>query len=127
MSMQQEKRMEVMLRTVKSRLRVLSKLEKAIHKYRQRFQEALYLDFKKPIAETDLTELYPLLSEIRHVHSNLRNWARPYSESNNIAFAGTRNKIIRNGKGVCLIISPWNYPVLLTLGPLISAIAAGNT
>ena len=106
---------------------MLSKFEKALHHYRSRFQEALYLDFKKPSTETDLTELYPLLSEIRYIRSNLRNWARPYSEPNNLAFTGTRNKIVRNGKGVCLIISPWNYPVLLTLGPLLSAITAGNT
>ena len=124
---QQEKRQEILLRPIKDRIKVLSNMEKALHRYRDSFREVLYLDFKKPNQETDLTELYPVLSEIRHVKSNLRNWARPQIIPNNLAFTGTRSKVTRNGKGVCLVISPWNYPVSLTLGPLVSAIAAGNT
>lgn len=102
-------------------------MEKKLLQYRNEFQEALYQDFKKPFKETDLTELYPVLGEIRYAKSNLRNWMRPVSVDNAFTFAGTKSSVIRTGKGTCLIISPWNYPVALTFGPMVSAIAAGNT
>ncbi len=124
---QQLNRHTLSIRPVRKRLQQLKKLENALHRYRADFQTALYNDFKKTTTETDLTELYPLLSEIRHVRSNLRNWLRPEVIENGLAFLGTKGTIIRSGKGVCLIISPWNYPVNLTIGPLISAIAAGST
>ncbi len=124
---QQNHRQKVSRRTVRKRLYVLKALEKTLHRYRKDFQEALYKDFRKTTTETDLTELYPLLSEIRHVRANLRNWLRDEVIENGLAFWGTKGTITRAAKGVCLIISPWNYPLVLTLGPLISAIAAGNT
>jgi len=115
------------LRTCHERIKKLSVLERSLHHYRLEIHEALYKDFKKPPTETDLTELYPVLNEIRNVKANLANWMRPVRVDNTLAFAGTKSTIVRNGKGVCLIISPWNYPFMLSFGPIVSAIAAGNT
>jgi aldehyde dehydrogenase (NAD+) len=111
----------------KQRLAKLSALEKALeHDYRQALREALYADFKKPFLETDLTEIYPVLAEIKHVRRNLRDWMRPKRVGSPLPLLGSRSYIRYESKGVCLILSPWNFPVNLTFGPLVSAIAAGN-
>ncbi len=113
-------------RKLKSRISMLSLLEKAIHQHRKAFRDALFEDFRKPHMETDITELYVVLKEIRHTKANLRNWARSQNVATPLALLGTSSEVVYEAKGVCLIISPWNYPVNLSLGPLVSAIAAGN-
>ena len=113
-------------RSIRERVKLLSKMEKSVLKFRQDFRDALYSDFRKPFEETDITELYVVLKEIRHVKANLRNWSRSESAVTPLALLGTSAKIVPEGKGVCLILSPWNFPVNLSLAPLVSAIAAGN-
>lgn len=112
--------------TVKERKALLKKLEKAILRFRQPLKEALYQDFRKPREETDLTEILPLVSEIRHVRRNLRGWLAPRRVSTPLPLLGSSSRIKLSSKGVVLIISPWNYPILLTLSPLIGALAGGN-
>ncbi len=84
-------------------------------------------DFGKPEMETLVSEIYPLMIEIRHAQKQLRNWTKPEKVSAPLFLKGTQNYIRYEPRGVCLIIAPWNYPLFLTLGPIISAIAAGNT
>lgn len=118
---------EVGRQGVKQRLAKLKALEKALeHEYRQAVREALWADFKKPHLETDLTEIYPVLAEIKHTRRNLRDWMRPKRVGSPLPLLGSRSYIRYESKGVCLILSPWNFPVNLTFGPLVSAIAAGN-
>jgi aldehyde dehydrogenase (NAD+) len=83
-------------------------------------------DFKKPVPEVDLTEIYPVLTEARHALRHLRRWMKPKRVWPTLALLSTRASLRYEPKGVALIISPWNYPFNLTVGPLISAIAAGN-
>ena len=124
---QQERYLEVGRHTLKERLSRLKALKKALeHNYRQAIREALYADFKKPFLETDLTEIYPVLAEIRHAEQNLRDWMRPKRVNSPMTMLGSRSYIQYESKGVCLILSPWNFPLNLTFGPLVSAIAAGN-
>lgn len=124
---QQERYLEVGRHTLKQRLSRLKALKKALeHHYRQPIREALYQDFKKPFLETDLTEIYPVLAEIRHAEQNLRDWMRPKRVNSPLTMLGSRSYIQYESKGVCLILSPWNFPLNLTFGPLVSAIAAGN-
>ena len=124
---QQEKFLEVGRQSNKQRLSKLRALKKALeHDYRQAIREALYADFKKPYLETDLTEIYPVLAEIRHAERNLRDWMRPKRVDSPLTMLGSRSYIHYESKGVCLILSPWNFPLNLTFGPLVSAIAAGN-
>lgn len=119
--------LEVGSRKYSERLTRLKALKKALeYDYRQAIREALYADFKKPYLETDLTEIYPVLTEIKHAERNLRDWMKPKRISNPLTMIGSRSYIQYESKGVCLILSPWNFPLNLTFGPLVSAIAAGN-
>src|SRR5688572_24903167 len=107
-----ENRLLVNNKSLGDRLRGLSALEKSLLHYRSAFHQALYNDFRKPEQETDITELYPVLHEIRYAKSNLRNWMQPQKVDNPISFYGTHSKVMRVSKGTCLLISPWNYPLL---------------
>ena len=89
-------------------------------------QQALYQDFQKPPEETDLTELWPSLTEIRHTARHLKKWAAPRAVGTPLALLGTKSWVQVEPKGVVLIIAPWNYPFYLAISPLASAIAAGN-
>ncbi len=113
---------------VKERREKLRKLERWIRDHREDIQKAVYNDLQKPTQESDLTEIYVVLSEIKKARKNLRNWMMPKKVApGSIVFWGTRAETYPEPKGVCLIISPWNYPFQLAIGPLVSAIAAGNT
>lgn len=88
---------------------------------------AVYKDFRKSKEETKLTEIFPVVSEIRHMIRNLNKWMQPQPVPTPLSFFGSVNKIMYESIGQSLIISPWNFPFLLSMGPLVSAIAAGNT
>jgi len=114
--------------TYKERIKKLKRLKNALEKdFKQDIRDALYKDFKKPHLETDLTEIYPVIDEIKFVSSNLKSWTSRQKVDTPIALLGSSSWIRNEPKGVCLIISPWNFPINLTFGPLVSAIAGGNT
>lgn len=114
--------------TCKDRLKKIERLQYLLeHDYRDRFCEALYRDLKKPVVETDLTEIYPVIKEIKYVKRHLRSWMRKHYVSTPLVLLGSQSYTLYEPKGVCLIMSPWNFPINLTLTPLVSAIAAGNT
>ncbi|MEQ9412646.1 MAG: aldehyde dehydrogenase family protein, partial [Cyclobacteriaceae bacterium] len=93
---------------------------------RSRLKEAVHKDFQKPSAEVDISEAYPVIGEIKHALSDLDQWVRPTKVDATINYLGTRSEIRYEPKGVCLILSPWNFPFNLCVGPLISCLAAGN-
>lgn len=111
---------------VKSRIETLTRIKQWIEENRVNIQQAIFKDFGKPSAEVDLSEVYVVLSELRHTLKNIEEWTRPKKVAAPVALLGTKSKVIYEPKGVCLIISPWNFPFNLTLGPLVSALAAGN-
>ncbi|MGB0930534.1 MAG: aldehyde dehydrogenase family protein [Chitinophagales bacterium] len=114
--------------TAKERIQKLDKLYVAVEKtYREEIKEAMYKDFKKHPSEVDLTEVYVVTSEIKHAKSHLKKWMRKQKVGTPLAMMGSSSWVHYEPKGVCLIISPWNFPLNLTFGPLVSAIAAGNT
>ncbi|TXD82413.1 aldehyde dehydrogenase family protein [Subsaximicrobium wynnwilliamsii] len=114
--------------TYKQRITKLKALRKAVeHTYKQEIRDALYKDFKKPSLEVDLTEIYPIVDEIKFVSKHLKSWLKKQKVETPMALLGSSSWIKNEPKGVCLIISPWNFPINLTFGPLVSAIAAGNT
>jgi aldehyde dehydrogenase (NAD+) len=118
-----------LLRTepIKHRKNRLQNLKNWIHANRSAIHQAIYNDFKKPAAEVDGAEIFHVLSEIKLALSKLSTWTTPIKVEAPLTMIGTRSWIKPEPKGVCLIISPWNYPFSLAIGPLISAIAAGNT
>ncbi len=114
--------------SAKTRIEKLNSLLKAVREtYRKQIQEALYKDFGKPHTETDLTEIYPIVKEIKHTRKHLHRWMRKQRVETPLTLMGTSSWYRYESKGVCLILSPWNFPLNLTFGPLVSAIAAGNT
>ena len=112
----------------KARINKLNALKRALEiTYKEELRAALYEDFKKPHLETDLTELYLVIKEIKFARANLRSWMNKKRARTPLTLFGTKSWIQHEPKGVCLIISPWNYPINLTFSPLVSAISAGNT
>jgi aldehyde dehydrogenase (NAD+) len=94
--------------------------------HRTDIQQALYQDFRKPPAETDVTEIWSSLVELKHTSRHLGRWLAPRRVGTPLALMGTKGWVQVEPKGVVLIIAPWNYPFYLAIDPLISAIAAGN-
>ncbi len=112
--------------TARERRQKLKRLQKALMQYRPDIREALYHDFRKNPSEVDLTEIYPVISEIKHTRRYLSRWMARQRVDTPLALLGSSSYIHYEPKGVVLIVSPWNFPVNLTFAPLIAAIAAGN-
>jgi len=104
----------------------LQRLRTWILSNREQIHRAMYADFKKPPVEVDGIELFHVLAELRSALANLDRWASPVKVDAPLTMLGTRSFIQYEPRGVCLIISPWNYPFSLAVGPLVSALAAGN-
>lgn len=111
--------------SLEERLTKLKKLRFWIKDHQSEIQKALWKDFKKPEAEVDLSEIFPVTSEINHALKNLGAWMKPKSVSTPLPMLGTKGKIYFEPKGRVLILAPWNFPFNLTVGPLVSALAAG--
>jgi aldehyde dehydrogenase (NAD+) len=111
---------------VAARRQRLRRLAHWLTMHRADIQEALYQDFRKPAAETDVTEIWASLVELKHTSRHLGQWLAPRRVGTPLALMGTKGWVQVEPKGVVLIIAPWNYPFYLAIDPLISAIAAGN-
>ncbi len=114
-------------KSANERSRQLKGLADFIKENQKSIEEAAFRDFRKPAMEVRAMEIYPVLNELHFIRKNLKKWSRPETVSGGIKFAGTKSKIIKEPKGQVLIISPWNYPFNLSMIPLITAIAAGNS
>jgi aldehyde dehydrogenase (NAD+) len=112
--------------SAKERVLKLKRLRRGILNHRHEIAAAIKEDFGKQPVETDITEIIPVLSEIRHTIRHLSRWMKPKKVGTPLLLFGTRSYIRYEPKGIVLIISPWNYPFTLTFNPLIAAIAAGN-
>lgn len=124
---QQKKALELRTEPVSERIKRLRALRNWIKSNRAKVQKAIYDDFKKPAGEVDGTEIFHVLAEIKYAVDQLDQWSAPRKVDTPITFLGTRSYLKAEPRGVCLIIAPWNYPFSLAIGPLVSALAAGNT
>ena len=104
----------------------LKLIETWLINHRKEIQEAMFADYSKPSSEVDLTEIWSCVTEIRHLRRQLKKWMRPKKVPPTLIMAATDAWIQNEPKGVVLIIAPWNFPINLSICPLISAIAAGN-
>jgi aldehyde dehydrogenase (NAD+) len=112
---------------IKWRKDQLIRLKSALIRHEKEIEKALFEDFKKPASEVLLSETGVLLLEINHAIAHLNSWcADEYVNSSFLLFP-SESRIMHEPYGVCLIVSPWNYPINLSFAPLIGAIAAGNT
>ncbi len=113
-------------REVRFRREALKRLREAILAWEPRLEEALQADLGKVAAEAYMSEIGMVLAGLRDTLAHLRSWSRPRRVLAPLAQFPSRCEVIPEPYGVALIISPWNYPVLLGLDPLVAAIAAGN-
>ncbi len=112
---------------LKERRAALARLADAIRQNEAALVAAMAEDFGKPEAEVILTEIVPVMQEIRYAIRQLRRWMRPQRAAPTLITFGTAARVRPEARGVCLIIAPWNYPFNLAIGPLVSALAAGNS
>nr|KAF6438124.1 hypothetical protein HJG59_008781 [Molossus molossus] len=89
-------------------------------------QEALAQDLRKSASESEVSEISTSQSEIDLALRNLRAWMKDEKVSKKLAVQLSSAFIRKEPFGLVLIIAPWNYPVNLTLVPLVGALAAGN-
>ena len=112
---------------VSFRLSQLQKLKDGIRRYEEKLDQALEADLGKSRMESYMCEIGLTLSELTWMQKHLRSLVREKRVSTPLAQFAARSFRSPSPYGTVLIMSPWNYPVLLTLEPLIDAIAAGNT
>lgn len=112
---------------VNGRRAVLQILANTIKEMEGEILEALKADLGKSDTESYMCEIGLALSEIRDTRKHLRRWARTRFAPTPLAQFPSRSRIIPEPYGNVLIMAPWNYPFLLCISPLVSALAAGNT
>jgi coniferyl-aldehyde dehydrogenase len=111
----------------RQRNQALQKLEQALLRRKNDFIRAIADDFGgRSAEETVALELFPVVNEIRHARRHLRRWMAPRHAPVPWQFWPARARVQYQPLGVAGILSAWNYPVFLTLGPLVGAVAAGN-
>jgi coniferyl-aldehyde dehydrogenase len=113
--------------TLAERQENLAKLERILVDNSEAIADAINRDFGHRAAEeTKLLELFGCIDGIRHTRHKLRKWMKPQRRHVSVLFATGSNRVIPQPKGVVGIVSPWNYPLFLTVSPLTSVLAAGN-
>src|SRR6056297_919447 len=114
-------------KNVAYRKKYLKKLQQEILDQEDVICDALYADFKKPKFESLATETQFALAELKHAIKNMNAWSEPKRVSASWSNFPSKEWIQPEPYGKVLIISPWNYPFMLAISPLIGALAAGNT
>ncbi len=109
------------------RITALKKLRQALMENEAAIAQALREDLGKSPEESYMCETGMVISEIRYLLRHIRRYTRERTVSTPLAQFAARSYCKPTPYGVCLIMSPWNYPLLLTLDPLADALAAGNT
>jgi aldehyde dehydrogenase (NAD+)/coniferyl-aldehyde dehydrogenase len=109
------------------RLALLKRLERALVDRADELCRAVSADFgHRSEMETRVAEIFPSLEGMRHAERHLRRWMRPRRRSVSHWFLPAQNHVIAQPLGLAGVVVPWNYPLFLALGPLVSALSAGN-
>jgi coniferyl-aldehyde dehydrogenase len=105
----------------------LRRLRDALRRHARECASAAAIDFGlRASDETMLVDLLPSLLHIDHLLRHLRRWMKPSRRSPELLFSTNRAEVRYQPKGVVGIVVPWNFPFYLALGPLATALAAGN-
>lgn len=108
------------------RIAQLKKLQKALKENEKKLLTALYSDLHKTEIEGYFSEIGIVNEELKFAIKHLKRWMKPKRVKTPIVQFPSKSSIIYEPFGTVLIMSPWNYPINLTLAPLIGSIAAGN-
>ncbi|MFA7127345.1 MAG: aldehyde dehydrogenase [Bacilli bacterium] len=106
---------------------MLKQLKAKIQQKEEEIFEALYLDLGKSRTEAYMSEVGMVYSEIDHMLKYMNRYAKIKRVATPLAQFKAKSQIISSPYGSVLIMSPWNYPFLLTMDPLVDALASGNT
>ena len=109
------------------RLQRIVRLREAMMAQRAAFYAAFAQDYRKAPSEVEASEFLPVMEEIRHALGRLKRWMKPRRVWPTSTMLGTYASVQYQPRGRVLIVAPWNYPLSLCFGPLVSALAAGNT
>ena len=113
---------------IKWRIQQLKKLKAAVIAHEKEFEDALAEDLGRSQVEAYLCDIGPIVVEINEMIRGLRRWARPERHfSGFMCFPSIITKVYKMPYGVSLVISPFNFPILLTIGVVAAAMAGGNT
>lgn len=126
-ALQQRKALQWRLSTCEERIARIERLRDAVLARREAIVQASLADMRRPALETELIEVDGIVAEANHTIRHLRQWMKPRKVRTPLTLFGTRAQVRHEPKGVCLILGPWNVPHISALGPLVSALAAGNT
>jgi aldehyde dehydrogenase (NAD+) len=114
-------------KSVKFRLEQLIRFRQILKENEVLLYDAIYADFGKSVFETYETELALIYHEINQAIKKVKQWSKPKKVHTNLANFPGKSRIYSEPFGNTLVIGAWNYPYQLTLVPVVSAIAAGNT
>ena len=113
---------------VKWRIQQLKRLKEAVIAHENEFVQALVEDLGRSELEAYLCDVGPIITEINEMISGLRRWARPEIHfSGLMCFPSLFTKVYKMPYGVSLVISPFNFPILLTISVVAAAMCGGNT
>ncbi len=114
-------------RSAEWRERQLNALRSMMKEHAEEFYAALWTDLRRNRIEADWVDVKYITSEIEYVLAHLRRWMKSVWVSTPFVLTASRAHVRFDPLGVALIIGTWNYPVMVTLSPLIGAISGGNT
>lgn len=112
---------------VKTRLNYLKALKKEITALEPEICAALKADLGKSASESYMSEIGMAQEDISHIVKHLKKWTKPEKHSSPLAQFPSESFRLPSPYGNVLVVSPWNYPFLLSIQPLAGAVAAGNT
>jgi coniferyl-aldehyde dehydrogenase len=113
--------------SAEERIENLHKVERILIDNADAIADAINTDYGcRSVVESKLLEIFTSVDGIRYARKKVRSWMKPQRRHVSILFATGSNRVIPQPKGVVGIVSPWNYPLFLAIGPLTYALAAGN-
>lgn len=124
-ALQRAHQWEMKATTAEQRKDRLRKLKAAVEAHGDEIVAAVKQDTRKPEGEIRVTELLNVIANIERNIANLDEWMKPVEVTPSLN-KNDKARIVREARGVCLILGPWNFPLGLAMGPLAAAIAAGN-
>ena len=112
---------------VEYRIEKLKKLHQIIKESEEEIAKALHKDLNKDKVESYMVETGMVLDELSYMIKNTKKWIKPRRVKTPLSQFLASSYIVQEPYGIVVIMSPWNYPFLLTMQPLMGALAAGNT
>ena len=111
---------------VSARVDALKRLQANIRAAEKDLQAAMKQDLNKSGFESYMAEIGMVLDEVGHAVKKLPGWAKPKRARTPMSQFAAKSFILSEPYGVTLVMAPWNYPFLLSMDPVIGAVAAGN-